>query len=105
MKKPKLMGTVNLPNQINTEYIINPSMYELQGKRIEVEKIIDDPDYQYIDNFVYYKEKEKLVIKKSNKKLLNKLVEQMGKNELEIGLCDGAMWRKEWLSNLLWEEN
>lgn len=103
MKKTKLMGTVNLPNQINTEYIINPSMYELQGKRIEVEKMIDDPDYQYIDNFVYYKEKEKWIIKKSTNKLLDKIVKQMKKGELEKGLCDGAMWRKEWLSNVLWE--
>jgi len=94
-KKVKFEATVNLPEK--SDYIINKSMYSLQGERIIVEQMFSDPEYHYLDYIAYihfYKGKE-LQTKKRTKSLVNKLIEQ------EAIFTDCAMWRREWLTDFV----
>jgi len=104
MKKIKYKAIVNLPKKSNDKNkIIDPNMYFWQNKEIILEKF-NDPDYDFIDENCYYFDikKQKLLIKKSTPKNLDKLCDLARKQGMSTLFCvtDGFMWSKEWLKNI-----
>ena len=90
-RSPKFEATVNLPTK--SDYIINPCMYAMQGKRITVEPMWTDSEYQYIDFLIYYEDNNKCIVGMNTKKLFNKLLKE------KVPFADSSMWRREWLSD------
>jgi len=90
MINKKFEATVNLPKE--SDYIINPCMYAMQGKRITVEQF-KDTEYHYIDFLIYYEDNNKYIAEVSTKNLFNKLLKN------KVPFADSSMWRREWLSD------
>lgn len=88
---PKFEATVNLPEKSN--FIINPCMYAMQGKRIIIEPMWQDSEYQYIDFLIYYKDNSKCIVETRTTNLFNKLLIN------KVPFADSSMWRREWLSD------
>lgn len=104
MKTKKYKAIVCLPAESNDEHkIISPKMYFCQNKEIILQAMNNDPDYDYIDENCYYYDvkKEKLLVKKSTSKNLDKFVDLARSQGISaFSIVDGFMWAKEWLKDI-----
>ncbi len=103
MKRERYKAIVCLPKKSNDkDKIIAPAMYYWQGKEIILEPF-DDPDYDYIDENCYFYDmkKDKLLVRKSTPKNLDKFTKMRIEQKQDLfAVIDGFMWAKEWLKNI-----